>query len=681
MVRRIGIAFLTLCICGFADAQSLTEWRDTLPPAWRVDRRVLRVETGHTSSDITALRRVVSPLGEGDAIKLVQTLPGVSTGAEGGSAIFVRGGNLGSNRMTLDGVTIHGISHLLGLSSAVPSDVIGEMDFRVGGFDADRSPLTASHIQLVSAEPGKEHLRAKVFLSNFLVGASLDGPVTKNTGILLAARFSPLSLEYKAARKYLPEYLSLTEFGAEVYDFYGKLQHRFSDTQTLTLSGFHSRDRYRLTLRDEGLRSLGWHNTMGLIRYSDKSNPSWTLDAGLSFVDFANQQQWAARFHEAEDTLHVRSSLRELAFDVKVTHPVQENAHLQFGVRGQWSIFNPGEIVTGDFGNGQQNSPVLGTFWGQIDQDVSGHYRLKAAARGNVFVLAGKTWIVPELDLLAEYHLSENWMVNVTADRLVQFQHTLEGIPMGWSMDMIVPTDATIPPETAWQGYVGILGGMGAHRLSLGGYAKWMDGLVHFTQASAVFNTAKAGWKDQVDIGKGFSFGGEFLYELSLRRFYGKIAYTLSKTDRRFQNLNDGLPFPAKFDRRHILHANAEYTVSRTLRTGHALTGGVTLQSGHWESVKDFSYSGKLPGKDPVLLPYFGKQPNNYRMPTYLRVDIGYNMTIHAKHTDHDFKFGVYNLLNRHNPFMLVYDTEQETWMELSLFPILPNFSYRISLK
>ena len=47
---------------------------------------------------------MVEAMGEADIIKYVQTLPGVSTGAEGSSAIYVRGGNIGSNLTTLDGV-------------------------------------------------------------------------------------------------------------------------------------------------------------------------------------------------------------------------------------------------------------------------------------------------------------------------------------------------------------------------------------------------------------------------------------------------------------------------------------------------------------------------------------------------------------------------------------------------
>ena len=145
----LGIILLLMALPQSLQAQT-TEWRDTLRPALKVDNRGVRVETGAIKADINTVRQVVSPLGEGDAIKLIQTLPGVSTGAEGSSAIFVRGGNMGNNLMTLDGVPVYGISHLLGLTSAIPSDVVRDMDFQVGGFEGDRSNLLASHIRLRS---------------------------------------------------------------------------------------------------------------------------------------------------------------------------------------------------------------------------------------------------------------------------------------------------------------------------------------------------------------------------------------------------------------------------------------------------------------------------------------------------------------------------------------------------
>ena len=87
-----------------------------------------------TAAIKTDSRRVISPLGEGDPIRWAQGLPGVSTGADGTTAFYVRGGNMGNNLITLDGVPVYGYSHLLGLTTIIPQDVMSETSLLKGGF-------------------------------------------------------------------------------------------------------------------------------------------------------------------------------------------------------------------------------------------------------------------------------------------------------------------------------------------------------------------------------------------------------------------------------------------------------------------------------------------------------------------------------------------------------------------
>ncbi len=70
---------------------------------------------------------------------------------------------------------------------------------------------------------------------------------------------------------------------------------------------------------------------------------------------------------------------------------------------------------------------------------------------------------------------------------------------------------------------------------------------------------------------------------------------------------------------------------------------------------------------------------NNYHMPPVIRLDVGYEFSFHSGRFQHDVRLGICNLLNRFNPFMLYFDSKTESWKELALLPILPNFSYRIS--
>lgn len=80
-------------------------------------------------------------------------------------------------------------------------------------------------------------------------------------------------------------------------------------------------------------------------------------------------------------------------------------------------------------------------------------------------------------------------------------------------------------------------------------------------------------------------------------------------------------------------------------------------------------YVMKSPFGSPLNLEYFSGI-NNHQMSPIIRLDANYRI---------QWKRGrVANELNHFNPFTLYYDTAEETWREMALLPILPNFSWRI---
>ena len=212
----------------------------------------------------------------------------------------------------------------------------------------------------------------------------------------------------------------------------------------------------------------------------------------------------------------------------------------------------------------------------------------------------------------------------------------------------------------------------------IGAYRKKMDGLVYFKDASQLFSPAIAGWTDNIDVGKGTSKGAEFLYEKTGETFIYKIAYTLSETNRLFTGVNKGLPFPAKFDRRHILNADFHYILNENERRSISLTGLITYQSGLWETVPSGEFPAKmLFGKESVFMDYY-TSTNNFRMPPYARVDLGLSIQLKSKHPQ-ELNVGIYNILDRHNPFTITYDDENKEWKKISLLPIMPSISYHVA--
>ena len=151
--RGISLIALLLLSRGALYAQMHKEdlpVRDTLPAAVKTAVREKEESLpGTFRTDMKSLQgKVLSPVGENDPVKFAMTRPGVSGGAEGFSAFFARGGNLGNNLFTLDGVRIYGFSHLLGLTTSVPSEAVSSMTFCVGGFGGEQGGLTASRLPL-----------------------------------------------------------------------------------------------------------------------------------------------------------------------------------------------------------------------------------------------------------------------------------------------------------------------------------------------------------------------------------------------------------------------------------------------------------------------------------------------------------------------------------------------------
>ena len=267
--------------------------------------------------------------------------------------------------------------------------------------------------------------------------------------------------------------------------------------------------------------------------------------------------------------------------------------------------------------------------------------------------------------------------LEATYDRTVQYYHTLEGIPLGWSLDLLVPSDSGLAPETASQVYAGLFFTGKKHRLTVGAYLKKMDHLIFFKDATQLFSTAVAGWRDEIKTGTGNSKGIELLYELDLDRLEGKVAYTLSKTDRTFPEINEGKSFPAKFDRRHIVNVRLEYTVFSSKKKALGVNTFFTYQSGHWATVPSGQFSGWIsPGEQEVVVDYH-TGIHNWQAPAYIRWDIGafFKYGLGTRRPGM-LSVGIYNLLNRHNVYSIMYDPDSRSWKSLSLFPIMPTVSW-----
>ena len=162
---------------------------------------------------------------------------------------------MGNNLITLDGVPVYGYSHLLGLTTIIPQDVMSETSLLKGGFDGGSSNFTAGHLKITTRDPGKEKFKMSAALNNFLASVSLDTPITEKMSFMFSGRISPLAWEYKAIQGMLPDLLGgFDDFSAGVGDLYGKFRWQTGKRSVLNVSFLGSMDGYSFgtVTEDEG---------------------------------------------------------------------------------------------------------------------------------------------------------------------------------------------------------------------------------------------------------------------------------------------------------------------------------------------------------------------------------------------------------------------------------------------
>ena len=442
--------FLPLVLSG----QDVATIQDSLRAARVIADRQVSRDAGTRVLPLPDIRTMVAATGEADAIKYIQALPGVSTGAEGSSAIYVRGGNIGSNVTTIDGVPLYGGSHLLGLASAYPSAIISSVAFRNGGFRGADNNLTASHIALLTGSGSFTNPSWSLSASNFLLGGVFSVPLVKDKVSLVASlRVSPIGPEFNAVKGLLGGVLdSLSCVRAFAYDVFAKVTWRLNGNHRLTFNVFDSADAYRYVYGGDSDESMAWDNLIVNAGEELSLARDWRLESRLSYNRFTSRQGIVRDMSGTVNNLAIVNSLDELTARADFIRTFGEGKELRLGAVSRAALFNPGtsSTFTGVGAWVTLDSPrtdnrswsLTQTLYAQMSLARTDRYEVMACAKLNANEANSdgdgrlRLHVNPEGGLLGRINLARWLAVEATTDWAVQYYHTLEGIPLGWSLDM-----------------------------------------------------------------------------------------------------------------------------------------------------------------------------------------------------------------------------------------------------
>ena len=690
MKNILHIFVLSLLFTFNAYAQRTEEVRDTLSASIKEASRFVNSGINGYQVRIGDVHNLISPIGEADIIKYIQVLPGVSMGAEGSSAAYIRGGNMGGTRITLDGVPVYGNTHLLGFTQSVPLEIMEDAHVRISGFPADEGDFTDAYISMTTQNRIANHFSGTFSVSPAFISSLAKVPIIKNRlSVIGSARWSPTAMIWNGFK--LQDHISgvdLKDTKATVYDLFGKINWNISGKQRIFLSYFHSKDSYDYTWR-QTQAEMSWQNSILNLKYH-LDTQTGCLDGGLSWNRLYSQQGQTQSV-QADNLLGMTNSLSEWSARFSASYPLIGADVFRIGLLFTQSSYLPNAyfsltdgrrpgIHTSSFSESSLYSRI-GTLSVQWEKGKNNLYLIRTSGRLNLYQTdqTHDLSFHPEYDLTGRLYFLPGFGLEVSIDKRKQFHHLLDGLPTGWSLDLIVPSDESFLPEESIQYSSSLFFEKGALSLSVNAYSKSMKNLVCYRNAINLFSPSLAGWKSDVDVGSGTSRGIEILAECVHGENTLRIAYTLSKTDRQFPYINDGIAFPFQFDRTHILNVTGNGRLWHNDIFDFILSGLLTYQSGSWETLPEgVFHPWMFELQEGTKIEYYSGI-NNYRMPSYFRLDLGGTFSRTTKKCSQKLYLGVYNATNRHNPITLVYDIDEERWKQISLLPILPTIKYSIS--
>lgn len=639
------------------------------------------------------VKEIPALLGEKDVFKALQLLPGVQKGNEGSSGLYVRGGGPDQNLIILDDATVYNANHLFGFFSLFNGDALKSIELIKGGFPARYGGRLSAVVDMNMKDGNREKLSGEGGIGVISSRLTLEGPVIKNkSSFLISGRRTYLDA---LMRPFMNK--ANGTFGYYFYDLNAKINYEFDKKNRLYLSGYFGRDKFHFTesydLSSSSSRfkaGLFWENATATFRWNHVFSNKLFSNASLIFSNYGLNIYEEEKYDDSRFSLDYSSGIRDLGLKYDFAFYPNTNHTIRYGLQSTWHRFKPSAVVleitsTDDFVSEISSIHTLENSLYIEDEWKWNRWRGNIGIRAYDFIADSCHYISPEPRFAAGFMLTELSSIKASWTMMNQSVHLLSNTGMGLPTDLWVPSTKNLRPQRAWQAALGYARDLPKGlALTIEGYYKKSDDVIGYREGASFLmindptDANQFSWEDNITVGQSWSYGGEFLLQKKTGKWTGWVGYTLSWTQLQFDELNSGKKFYAKYDRRHDISIVNMYKINDvfTLSCVWVFSSGnaLNLPVETYDAVPDYTTEGT--DMYQFYTYYYGPK-NSYRLKPYHRLDISLQHHQKREKSVHTWEVGIYNAYNRHNPYFY-YVAGGDQLKQVSLFPLIPSFSYSI---
>ncbi|HYH56214.1 MAG TPA: hypothetical protein VD772_06350, partial [Anseongella sp.] len=478
------------------------------------------------------------------------------------------------------------------------------------------------------------------------------------------------------------------------YDLNAKVNYTLGDKDRIYASGYFGQDR----LGVGETFGLNWGNGTGTLRWNHIFNNKLFSNTSLIYSNY----NYEISIRSGAADFDIFSQIRDWNLKQEFQWYLNHRNNLRFGFNAIRHTIRPGEVTSS---NGSINPEILqrrhsweNSVYGSNTWEASDKISLTYGMRLTAFSIMGegdfydldpegnvtdtlsygkgeivKTWLNLEPRLAASYRFNEKSSLKAAYVRNVQNLHLISNSTSSSPTDKWVASTNIIKPELSDQFSLGYYRNLfdNKYELTVETYYKDLQNQIDYRNGADVFWQGDA-IEAQLLFGKGRAYGLEWQLKKKAGKLTGWLSYTLSKTERRIEGINNNNWYNARQDRTHDIALVASYqmnprwtfSASWVYYTGDAVTFP----------------AGKYRVDDEVVFYY--TERNAYRMPDYHRLDLGATWILkQRKKFSSELNFSLYNAYGRENAYTINFregegNPDITEAVQTAIFKFIPSVSY-----
>ena len=609
----------------------------------------------------------------GDAIRALQSMPGVARSPGLGQQLIIRGAAPQDTQVFVDGIAIPLVYHFGGLSSVVPTEMIDRLEFRPGNFGAEYGRVMGGVIDVKTMEAptdGKYHalVQSDFIDTRFVAKGPL--PLLDGWSFVAGARRSYMDL-------WLTPLLSRRGGGFTAtpvyYDWQGFVEHKGPHNERIRIGFFGSNDNLKVIRDTANTRDptdgneLDLHTGFGRVMASYDIDLSSTVrfhDVAAYGWDIQSFDTGTRQFLVTTRPLTERS---ELAILLAKGFTMNLGLDLQY-LTTRYDVTAPPPRVPGEPAGGasqqlltENTTPsfFLPGVYSELEMDLTSRLRVVEGFRMDYDGATKHAEASPRMSF--RYKLVKGRDAGDDETILKGGAGIYYQPPQPQEISPVFGTPGLYSNRA--QHYALGLEQTLQHRyeLSAEGFYKVLDELVARTPSAD-------GTYAYTNLGTGHIYGLEVLLRYDAdERFFGWVAYTLSRSTR--QN-GPGQPETLfQYDQTHILTVLGSYRIG----AGWELGARYRFVSGNlYTPCNGGAFNAATDSYTCISGPSFSA-----RLPPFHQLDVRLDKHWYFKEWQLSAYLDVENAYNNGNPEGIAYNFDYSQHIYQTGLPIIPSLGIR----